>query len=303
MEPELKPKGCCTGQALAIVLILLVAVVLAVFIVTYDWDGGEEASSDPVQPEAVEQVRLVTWNLYNFGQSKDAGEIAFMADLLRDYDVVAIQEVSTGPAGPDAVARLADALSRTGFAWDYAVSDPTSGEGSERYAYLWKPSRVQLQGRPWLEPSLADPIDREPYMARFRAGPSGRTFLAASLHAVPTAKRPADEVVLLDDLTRLYPDDHLLIFGDFNLAESHYAFDELKAAGFAPVLVDQPTSLRRQRRDGRHLANEYDNIFYEPGELRPARSGVIDFTTGFPTLKEARTISDHLPVYMEVAWE
>jgi len=249
-----------------------------------------------------ETVKLITWNLLNFGKSKDDQEMAFIADLLRPYDVVAVQEVNTGPDGAQAVARLDDELDRRGAQWDYVVSEPTTGAGSERYAYLWKPSRVRLLGRAWLEAALADDLNREPYLARFETLQSRQQMLLASLHAVPRAKHPADEIALLDELHRLYRDDHLLILGDFNLSQKHQAWDELKAAGYQPVIVDQKTSLRRKRKDGQHLANEYDNIFYEPAFLQVGASGVVDFTGEFRTLKQARTISDHLPVFMEVRW-
>ena len=289
-----------TLQRALVVLILAVALGAAYLILTYEAEPGEGGQTSEV--EAGEGVRLVTWNLYNFGRSKDADEVAFMADVLRDADLVAIQEVSTGPAGAQAVARLDAELDRTGARWDYVVSEPTSGRGSERYAYLWKPARVRLVGRPWLEPSLADDLDREPFMARFEAG--GRPILLASFHAVPTAKKPATEIRLLDRLDERYPDDNLLVVGDFNLSQEHSAFDALRTAGLRPVLADQRTSIRMKvGQDGRHLANAYDNIFYEAGPLRAVEAGVIDFTDAFVTLKEARTISDHLPVYMEVGWD
>lgn len=289
------------------VLVVVVALAGAVYIAVYDEaEAPPEEAPVPAETEAA-GLRLLTWNLYNFGQSKNAEEIAFMADLIRDYDLVAIQEVSTGPAGPQAVARLADALSRRGAQWDYAVSDPTTGDGSERYAFLWKPHRVRAVGRPWLDDVLADPIDREPYLGRFevrgRGDASGRRLLVASFHAVPTAKRPADEVALLDALDETYDPDNLVILGDFNLAQDHEAFDALKALGFAPVLEGQKTSLRRRRTEDRgHLASEYDNIFYEADALQAAGAGALDFSTTFPTLKDARRISDHLPLYMDVRW-
>ena len=58
-----------------------------------------------------------------------------------------------------------------------------------------------------------------------------------------------------------------------------------------------------RRKDGQHLANEYDNIFYETAPLRVGTTGVVDFTSEFRTLKQAREISDHLPVFMEVGWK
>ena len=69
----------------------------------------------------------MSWNIANFGKSRSDDQIAFMAGVLRNADIVAVQEVTAGKdAGVQAVAKLADALSRTGAKWDYIVSDPTA---------------------------------------------------------------------------------------------------------------------------------------------------------------------------------
>lgn len=292
MEPQ--PRKSRTLRTVLIVLILVAAVVAAYFILTYERKPAE------APPEGTAHVELVTWNLYNFGRSKDDQEMAFIAERLHDFDLIAIQEVSASQEGERAVRRLVEALSRLGGRWDYELSDPTSGDGSERYAYVWNADRVRLLGHGWLEPSLSRPIDREPFLARFEVG--DRQLLVASFHAVPTSKKPAHEVRLLERLHERYPDDDLVIVGDFNLSEASSAFDALKAEGFAPALVGQKTSVKMKRKDGEHLANEYDNVFYEIGPLRVEEVGVIDFTDRFATLREARRISDHLPVYVDLTW-
>jgi len=269
--------------------------------------GGPDSETGPAAGDTTgdaPQIRLVTWNLYNFGRTKDDQEISVAAEVLRDADLVAVQEVVTSPPGAQAIGKLDRKLDRTGAAWDYRISPPTTGPGTEKYAFLWKPSRLRLLGRTWLEASLADSLDREPYLARFEHRMSGQKLLVASLHAVPTSKDPGHEIALLDRLDWQYETDHVVLVGDFNLDEDEPAFDDLRGLGYASVLDDQPTSLRRKRRDGPkgHLANEYDNIFYETGPLRRTRSGVLDFTPRFSSLKEARSLSDHLPVYTDVQW-
>lgn len=275
-----------------------------------EWPGDLSSPDVAPGPSSVEgavegpHVRVVSWNLYNLGRTKDDREIEVAAQTLRDADLVAVQEVVTSPPGAQALGKLDAALDRTGSAWDYRISDPTTGTGTERYAFLWKPSRVRLVGQAWLESSLADPIDREPYLARFEHRQTGQRILVASLHAVPTSKDPAREVALLDRLHRRYEADHMLLLGDFNLDEDDAAFDGLRRVGYRAVLDDQPTSLRRSRGSGPngHLASEYDNIFYETGPLRAARGGVLDFTGRFSSLKEARSLSDHLPVFVDAQW-
>ena len=86
------------------------------------------------------QVKLLSWNVENLGSSKSDKDIAFIVKTIKDYDVVALQEIVAGDGGAQAVAKLADELNRKGSKWDYTISDPTSSSAykTERYAFLWK---------------------------------------------------------------------------------------------------------------------------------------------------------------------
>ena len=91
-------------------------------------------------------LKIVSWNIQNFGRSKMSNDsvMVFISEVVKGYDIVAIQEVSVSEFGSQAVAKLDDLLDRSGTSWDYIISDATSGEGSERYAYLFKKDRVKL---------------------------------------------------------------------------------------------------------------------------------------------------------------
>ena len=114
-------------------------------------------------------VTVCSWNLMDFGRTKSDTEIEFIANIIKDYDIVLIQEVvAKDPGGAQAVGRLGEALNRKGAKWEYRISDPTSGDNSykkERYAYLWKSANVTLIGKPWLERKYTIEIDREPFFA------------------------------------------------------------------------------------------------------------------------------------------
>ena len=116
----------------------------------------------------------------------------------------------------------------------------------------------------------------------------------------------------------------VVLVGDFDLDED--AFEELRRLGYSAVPDNQPTSLRRRRRDGPgdYLVSESANIFYETALFWGARSGVLDRTARFSSLtnlfgetsgpatswvsafhplphrfetrKEAQGLSDHLPI-------
>jgi len=52
--------------------------------------------------------------------------------------------------------------------------------------------------------------------------------------------------------------------------------------------------------NGERFANDYDNILYEKTQFTVLKSGKFDFTIQFPTLKDARRVSDHVPVYVNI---
>ena len=245
------------------------------------------------------QSSLLSWNIRDFGQTKDADEIRQIAELIRDADLVAIQEVVAGYGGAQAVARLADELNRMGAKWDYRISDPTDSPKykTERYAFLWKTSRVQLVGRPWLEKALPETVFREPYMGRFKI--DNQTILVANYHARRYDENPAEEIRLLARLPDLYPRDILFLAGDFNASETDPAFDDLYRQGFHPALHNQKTTLKQSCNPG-YLAHAIDNIYFPKTKITPTNAEAIDFISDCSNLEAARKLSDHLPI--KITW-
>lgn len=245
------------------------------------------------------QIKIASWNLCNFGKSKSDEEIAFIANTVKNIDILAIQEVSESYYGPQAVAKLAEELNRKGSKWDYAISEATNGKGRERYAFIWKTSKISLKEKPTLAKSLDEAIDREPFVAKFKTNEKFE-FAIATFHAVPKSKEPWRECKHLHKLSEIFPKENLMLMGDFNLSEKHLSFDKLKKTGLIPALVNVKTSIKMEQRGNEKFANEYDNVFYDSAKFKILKSGILDFTDKFPNLKEARKISDHVPVYVEV---
>ena len=240
-------------------------------------------------------VMISTWNLANFGRSKNAEELRFIAKILEKSDVVGIQEVSKTFYGTQAVGALVDMLDRTGTNWDYTVSNATTGQGSERYAFLWKSNKITL-ARSYLAPTLARSIDREPFVGKFRF--KQKNFIYSIFHAVPENKNPALENRQLATLAQSYKRQLFLIGGDFNESASNPSFENLADLGFTPAHFRTLTTIKlRKTSSGRHLANSYDNLWYHPEKMQILDSYVEDFTPKFRTLTDARRISDHLPVH------
>ena len=244
-------------------------------------------------------IRVCSWNLRDFGVSKSDESIRFIAETLRDFDIVLIQEVVAGYGGSQAVARLNDELNRKGSKWDYTVSDPTisSAYKAERYAVLWKTSRVKKIGKSWLEKTFHTEIDREPFYSTFSI--DNKEFTLVNFHAITKSKQPETEVKYFKFLPAQYPNLKLIFCGDFNLPETHSVFNPLKKMGYVAALSSQKTSLKVKSIDGQKLASEFDNFFYFSGKVLEKNSGAVHFYKLFSDLSNARKISDHIPIFFE----
>lgn len=245
------------------------------------------------------QTRILSWNLENFGKSKTEEAISFIASTVKDYDVIAIQEIVASYGGSQAVARLADELNRKGAQWDYVVSDKTSSSAykTERYAFIWKKSKLKKVGEAWLEKKYHLEIDREPFFCTFQKGET--KFTLVTFHAITKSMQPETEIKYFKLIPQEYPSLNLIFLGDFNCPQSHSVFNPLKKMGYQAVLVNQKTSLKKKCKNGNCLASEFDNMFYNAAKTKVSHAGILSFFKNFESLEAARTISDHIPIWAE----
>lgn len=245
------------------------------------------------------QTKILSWNLENFGKSKSEIELNFIANTILSYDIIAIQEVVAGYGGAQAISKLTRILNEKGTKWAYSVSNPTSSSSykKERYAFIWKTSKIKLKGNAWLEKKYHLEIDREPYFATFEM--DKKTITLVNFHAITKNKQPETEIKYFKFLPLEYATLNLVFMGDFNCPQSHSVFNPLKKNGYTSAFQNQKTSLKQKCKNDNCLASEFDNIFYKPDALHYQDSGVIAFYKNFNSLQEARKISDHIPIWLE----
>ena len=164
-------------------------------------------------------------------------------------------------------------------------------------AFLWKPSKVKKVGNAWLEQQYKIEIDREPYYATFNK--DGIEFTLVNFHAITKSKQPETEIKYFKFLPVEYPKLNLLFCGDFNLPQSHTVFYPIRKMGYESALVNQKTSLKQECNYEDCLASEFDNVFYRKDKLTTLDAGIIPFYKSFFSLKDAKRISDHVPIYVE----
>ena len=82
---------------------------------------------------------ILSWNIQNLGETKYKRDsvITQICDVIKssNADIVAIQEVITGPYGDSCIIKISKIID-----YNYTLSARTTGDGAERYAYLYRKS-------------------------------------------------------------------------------------------------------------------------------------------------------------------
>lgn len=244
----------------------------------------------------------MSWNLNNLGRSKSEETLTTIANIIKNSDIVAIQEIVTNPSGAQSLAEIATILNRnSGYNWDYAISNSTSSAPyhSERYAFIWKKGKVRLKEKAFLEPCFKNKIQREPYMATFKSKKSALSFTLVNFHALPKKKQPEKEIKYFKYFPEKYPKMSLVFLGDFNISDKHSVFNPLKTKGYRTAFVNQKTTLRQRCMQNDCLASAVDN-FLIPEDIEWTDAHAIPFYNNFKDIREARKISDHLPIRITI---
>ena len=252
--------------------------------------------------EKSKSLKVASWNIRHLGRTKTPEDIYEIANILRDFDLVAIQEVvAKDPAGAQAVAKIADELNRMGSKWDYQISDPTKSPSvymSERYAFLWKTAKVNILHRAYLDKELEEICYREPFIGTFKLKGEKTPFYVLNYHARKYYDKPEEEIAHFITYPERLDSNRILIAGDFNLSETHEVWKPFFRKGFKSALQNQRTTLKVKCKQGNYLSHPIDNVYFTSG-IEMITSGSIDIVTYCENLEKAREISDHLPVYME----
>ena len=248
-------------------------------------------------------LKILSWNIQELGKSKNTQEIYQIAQIIKEFDIIAIQEVvAIDPKGAQAVAKISDELNRLGNKWDYSISNPTkspTNNMSERYAFIWKASKLNLLQKPFLDKELEKKCIREPYIGKFKLKKEGNLFYLINVHSRVHNKNPEDEIMFFNEYPKRLQTENIIILGDFNLDEKHSVWNNLYQIGFKPSIKNAPTTLKKKCKKGKYLSHSIDNIYYDTSNIELVNSGRIDFVNVCENLENARFLSDHLPVFLE----
>jgi endonuclease/exonuclease/phosphatase family metal-dependent hydrolase len=253
-------------------------------------------------PPSGPAIRIASYNIQAFGPSKaDKPHILYtLAEIVRQFDVVAIQEVRT--QDDYHIPNFVRLVNQTGRRYDHIVG-PRLGNttSTEQYAFLFDADRIEADFSNYY--TVRDPdnlLHREPLVASFRVRgippEEAFTFTLVNVHADPDVVDA--EIEALAEAYRVVrlagrDEDDVIMLGDFNADDRHLG-RIAQIPGVKPLISGAFTNTRQNRL--------YDNlVIHQPSTTEYlGRSGVFDVMRQFNlTMDQALQVSDHLPVWAE----
>ncbi len=269
-------------------------------------DGTSASGHAPGRPlpkvdRTANAIRVASFNIQVFGETKlgKPRVRAFLAEIIRHFDVVAIQEIRSKQ---DILPQFIDAINAGGRHYDYVIG-PRLGRShsKEQYAFIFDTASIEIDRSSLY--TVADPDDllhREPLVGWFRVrGPSPEQAFTFSLVNIHTDPDETDtELDALASVFRAVRDDprgedDVIILGDLNVDDQH-----LGLLGQLPQIRWVISGVATNTR-GSKL---YDNIVFSGAATTEylGRWGVFDMIREFNlTVDDALLISDHMPIWAE----
>lgn len=265
-------------------------------------DGGADRPGVPPADSRRKWVRVATFNLGPLDKKQVSRQfvVTHLADLIRRFDVVAVQGIRARNKG--VLLDLVDKVNATGRHFDFATDAGVGTEAVERYsAFLFDKATIEIdRSKVYTVEDPQNRLQHKPLAAMFRArgaeSSEAFTFVLVNVHV--SADRVAAELDLLDDVLgavrRGEPDeDDVILLGDLEADESH-----LGQLGQVPHIAWAVADTLSTTK-GTRLA---DNILFDrraTGEFT-GRSGVVDVMRVFNlTMQQALDVSRHMPVWAE----
>lgn len=237
--------------------VLITIVVVVAFSLLYLY----ECKRDPVPQE--QSITIASWNLKNIGKTKfnDPARIDIIIDILKNYDIIAIQEVKDITL--QLPQQLIDKMNMDGSNYKVVASDRVGRNVFEQYLFVYDDDKIDVipgtEGY-GIEPN--DEFEREPYYAMFRAG--NFDFYLFTIHTKPSAvatEIPALRTAYIDLQNNTPDEDDIILLGDFNgrapgvSAGSYITMDAIAQIPNIIFTINEETNTRGGR--------AYDNIIFQ----------------------------------------
>lgn len=251
-------------------------------------------------PPAVggDTVTIASFNIQVFGtsKSKDTKSMAVLAKIIRQFDIVAIQEIRA--KDQSILPRFVERINAGGAHYRHVLG-PRLGRttSKEQYAFVYNAATIELiEGSVATVPDPSDRLHRPPLIARFRVRgpPTNDAFTLINIHTDPDETKT--EIPTLRDVYDFVrqsnaAEDDMILLGDFNANEK-----KIRKLGWPARIHAAIKDLKTNTRE----TESYDNLLFEHAATAEytGQFGVLNFRKQHDlSLKDALRVSDHMPIW------
>ncbi len=263
-------------------------------------------------PRNPKMLRIASYNIEVFGKKKaglaNGKVLNALANIIRWYDIVAIQEIRSKDPAP--FLQLMAAINSRGAAKYNYILGPRLGRtySKEQYAFIYNTETVLVN--PNVQYTISDPDDllhREPLVAQFRArkAPSEKafTFVLVNVHTDPDeTKGELDALAQVHKVVKkqLRNEDDVILIGDFNFnAKSQIDGSSRALGGLRLIQGIQPlvTTVATNTAGNRI----HDNIMIQPQATLEFHgvARVEDLIGDGYSATNVEALSNHLPIWAD----
>jgi len=254
-----------------------------------DGDHGSTTSSDT--------LTICSFNVQFLGHFKDRDDEA-LCSLLKDYDIVVIQELVAPPYAMDfpdgtpvksdaEAAEFFDEMTTHGFSYFLSEEDTGTNEeihinttATERWVAFYKPTQVTVANDlPWGfladDRSNNDSYERVPYAFAFRTPDSNLDFVLVSVHLQPGSSS-SDKARRKQELTSIAgwvdandaSEKDFIILGDMNIQDWKELSNVIPTGFISLNDVCAATNTAKRKKP-------YDHVMYRPAYSPEVQDGLV----------------------------
>jgi endonuclease/exonuclease/phosphatase family metal-dependent hydrolase len=255
-----------------------------------------EYTTQSAEVKTNSSLSIMSFNIQVFGKSKSNKEnvMNVIVDIMDDYDLIAIQEIR------DASNYTLSNLKKLMPKYSMIIGEREGRSNSkEQYIYLYDDDKFDAI---WVESynDINDEFERPPLLTLFQTDDKALEFIMVDIHIKPLDAYNEIEALstLIENLYFLY-ETNIIVVGDFNsdgnyfderLLDDYFDLNDFKLI----ITNDLDTTVAPSD-------NTYDRIIITNDIYKYYKdSGVLYFEDYLPENLEAKKVSDHYPVYLDL---
>ena len=236
---------------------------------------------------------LVSWNMGEYSTNKTRKALETMADILRDADIVVLQNIQSSQGTKMDIKKIAQMLDMKDKNWDFITSEKVDGKGD--LAFLWDTKKISIHNVHMIRTSRScgHYMEHAPVIGSFIFNKEKFqivSFIAAS--SEEKAQKEISDYIGCDRFNR----DSLIALGDFNLppGKVNPLFREY---GFVNQTESRRSMVKNKiNRSCSHRTSSH--IFTKNSSVDVCASGVVDLANIINDHEDVKNVSEHMPVFI-----